>query len=120
MRWVETPAVRPNHCAAIPFVTNDPEGFIDTGSELDGYDNHVYVSVTAIREMARMIGYQHPADVAQLERELRETREELQVAQVKLAEQERHLVAIDVLASAGFTARKKPGRPKREEEARAA
>jgi hypothetical protein len=56
MRWVATPASRPHHCAAVPFIARDEEGFIDTGSELPGYDNHVYVSVKAVREMARMVG----------------------------------------------------------------
>ena len=83
MRWVATPAMRPHHCAAVPFIARDAEGFIDTGSELNGYDNHVYVSVKAVREMARMVGmvshgeYQAALErVATLEAQLRDAAEE--------------------------------------------
>lgn len=83
MRWVATPAMRPHHCAAVPFIARDAEGFIDTGSEMPGYDNHVYVSVKAVREMARMVGmvsggeYQSALErVATLESQLKDAAEE--------------------------------------------
>lgn len=59
MRWVQQAALRPHRCAAVPFIGNATagEGFIDTGHDLPGWDPHVYVSVTAVKEMARMIGW---------------------------------------------------------------
>jgi hypothetical protein len=64
MRWVAHAAIRPHRCAVIPFVgnSNASGGFIDTGMTLPGWDPHVYISVEAVKEMARMIGWQ-PAQV---------------------------------------------------------
>ena len=59
MRLVAHAAIRPHRCAVIPFIANSntAEGFIDTGYDLPGWDPHVYVSVQAVKEMARLIGW---------------------------------------------------------------
>lgn len=57
MRWVQSPAIRPHRCAAIPFISQDPKGFVDTGTDLMGWDPHVYLSVTAVEQAARLIGW---------------------------------------------------------------
>ena len=111
MRWVETAAIRPHRCAAIPFIGgNDKLGYIDTGSELDGFDNHVYLSVRAVHEMANLIGrptleqFREVVDsnIAFSERldEVTRERDELQA----------RFDAIDVIESADFRARRKTGR----------
>lgn len=110
MRWVESAPVRPQRCAALPYIgnSNSQYGFIDTGAELPGFDNHVYVSVVAVREMAKLIGWDDPslwkpglersqARVAELEQQVAELQEQL--------------AAVQVLKSAGYTAARKPGRP---------
>lgn len=117
MRWVEAAAIRPNRCAVLPFIgnSNARKGFIDTGAELDGFDNHVYVSVEAAEEMARMLGWQSPQAVRDLQRELAAAGELIGELQARALEMEQAFGAIDVIESAGFRARKKPGRKPREE-----
>lgn len=114
MRFVEQAAIRPHHCAVFPHIgSNHREGFFDTGSELPGFDNHVYVSVAAVREMARlpqvdMVAGEELRDALD---ELAQLRRRLAQLEDEVADLNRDFEAIDVLASRGFQARKKPGRP---------
>lgn len=94
--------MRPHHCAAVPFVARDDEGFIDTGSELPGYDNHVYVAVKSVREMARMVGMVSQGEyraalerVATLEAQIKDAAEENDALRSQFH-------AIDVLRKAGL------------------
>lgn len=59
MRLVPKPVTRPGHCAVLPYLgqTAQDEQWVDTGSEMPGFDNHVYISSTAVREMAALLGY---------------------------------------------------------------
>jgi hypothetical protein len=91
-----------------------PKGFIDTGSEMPGFDNHVYVSVVAVEEMARMIGFVHPA---YLEAEVDKLKRELEVAKDQIAEMDAELSAIDVLKNRGYKPAKSAGRPRKVEDA---
>lgn len=113
MRWVQHAALRPHKCAAIPFIgnSNAKRGFIDTGYDLPGWDSHVYLSIEAVQEMARMIGWV-PAHVGE-QSKVSLGRAEADMAQLKnqLAEAERKLAAVEVLKSAGYSAQRKPGRP---------
>lgn len=115
MRWVPHAALRPHHCAAIPFVGNSTaqDGFIDTGVDLPGWDPHVYVSVTAVKEMARLIGWQ-PAHVQQGVRDrLAEKDAEIESLRSDLAEKDKQLDAVQVLKNAGFAQTRAPGRPRK-------
>jgi hypothetical protein len=114
MRLVERAAHRPMRCAALPYIgQNHPDGFIDTGSELiGGWDNHVYISVAALREMARLINWVPPGELKAAERENEQLRAELKLAKAELEEAQRVIAAVDVIESEGFRARKKSGRPK--------
>jgi len=124
MRWVESATIRPHRCAVIPFVgSNDPEGYIDTGSEMDGFDNHVYVSTKAVREMARLIGLPTKAEYNALVTEANDTARTLEATLSQLQEARRELDAIDVIESGDYREfkRKKrtgrpPGRPRKEDE----
>jgi len=123
MRWVESATIRPHRCAVIPFVGHDESGFIDSGSEMDGFDNHVYVSVTAVREMARLIGLPTKAEYNALVAEANETARQLEHVTVQLSEARRELDAIDVIESGDYREFKRkrrtgrpPGRPRKEEE----
>jgi hypothetical protein len=115
MRWVPHAALRPHHCAAIPFVgnSNAKGGFIDTGVDLPGWDPHVYVSVDAVQEMARMIGWQ-PSHVQQGVRDrLAEKDAEIEQLRSCVAERDQQLEAVQVLKNAGFSQAKPPGRPRK-------
>lgn len=87
LKWVEVAAIRPHHCAAVPYIgnSNSTKGFIDTGSELPGFDNRVYLSVEYIEDCARQMGFVEKAraditihslrrQVAELEKEVNELR----------------------------------------------
>lgn len=64
MRIVDRPAFRPQHCAANVNIgqTKEGERWIDTGVEMPGFDNHVYLCETTVREAARVFGHPTPAD----------------------------------------------------------
>jgi hypothetical protein len=102
-------------CAALPHVgqTTRTE-WIDTGSELDGYDNHVYLSGIAIREAGALIGMVAGGEVRARDRKITALEAQLAQAQRDLTEAMHKLAAIDVIESEGFRARKKTGRPAKE------
>jgi hypothetical protein len=114
MRLVARAAHRPMRCAALPYIgQNHESGFVDTGSELiGGWDNHVYISVVAVKEMARLINWVPPGELRAVERDVEQLRAELQIAKAELEEAQRVIAAVDVIESEGFRARKKSGRPK--------
>lgn len=114
MRIVERPAHRPQRCAVLPQIGATHNGvWVDTGSELiGGFDNRVYVSDVAVGELAKLMGYVSRGQHQSLLGELEKTKRLLEVALHERAEMERKLEAIDVIESAGFRSRKKPGRPK--------
>jgi hypothetical protein len=116
MRIVALPYARPMRCAAIPYIGQSAKGEIwfDTGSELMGPDDHVYLSGTAVKECARMLGWVPQSDVRALRAELEAVQHDLAVAVAERDELQRHFDAIDMLASKGFVERKKPGRPPKE------
>jgi hypothetical protein len=118
MRLVAKPQIRPMCCAALPYLGQSSPNvrWVDTGSEMPGFDNHVYLSEPAIIEAGRVLGLptreEHEdarARIAQLEAE----KEEMQA---RLTSQERRLASIEVLESEGFRIRKRPGRPPAKQE----
>lgn len=78
MRLVDRPAFKPHHCAAIPHRGQTAEGerWVDTGAEMAGFDNHIYLSATAVAEAARLLGYPTPKEHAALQAELAAALEE--------------------------------------------
>lgn len=50
------------HCAAIPHLGGLGEDgrWVDTGAEMPGFDNHVYLSETAVREACKALEYPTP------------------------------------------------------------
>lgn len=70
MRFVTQATIRPHRCAVIPFIgSTHAKGFIDTGAEMGvgNFREHVYVSIVAVEEMARMIRWCSPAERRSLE-----------------------------------------------------
>jgi hypothetical protein len=85
MRVVDKPVKRPMHCAAIPFLGQVAEGerWVDPGVEMPGFDNHVYLSATAVRQASAALGYPSLMEFAAM-RARAETAEE---AALELADQ---------------------------------
>jgi hypothetical protein len=117
MREVDRPVKRPMHCAALPYVgqSNRGERWVDTGSELPGgFDNHVYLSGSAVRAAMDALGWPTPGEFREMRAERDLLAEQLAQAQEELAELRKLRDGIDVIESAGFRARRKPGRPPKE------
>lgn len=116
MRLVERPHARPMRCAAIPYIGQayGERVWFDTGSEMQGPDDHVYLSGTAVTECAKMIGWVPPGEIRQARAELAGVQAQLEQERRNVLELQRRLDAIDVIESEGFRARKKAGRPSRE------
>jgi hypothetical protein len=115
MRWVAHAALTPHRCAAIPFIgnSNAKKGFIDTGSDLAGWDPHVYVSVEAVEEMARMVGWQPSHVQAGHKERAAEMQTKLDAANAEIERLEEQLAAVKVLKNGGFAQANPPGRPRK-------
>ena len=116
MRWVAHAAGRPHKCAVLPFIgnSNAKQGFIDTGTILNGWDPHVYVSVEAVQEMSRMIGWQpaHMNSGAHLREEAARLQVRIETLEAENADLQSQVDAVYVLKNnAGFSQGAKPGRP---------
>lgn len=106
---VREPVMRPNHCALNQFIFQDPEGFIDTGVKLAGFEPRVYVAMSSARDLARTIGFISPEE----QETARDTITELEGLNAEQAERivelEREAEAVATLKRAGYTTARKPG-----------
>ena len=122
MKWVPAPSILPMRCAAVPFIRESELGFIDTGSEMSGTTstahapigppNHVYISVSAIRDMAQIpqVGLVDAKLFDDLHDQISALTEELRRAHDDLVEANRELDAVEFLKGRGYkqpTVRKK-------------
>ena len=115
LRWVPAAIMRPHRCAMIPYVGGtSPKGFFDSGTDYRG--DRVYVSVIAVEEMARALGFESPGQIRARETSL--AAHNLKITQLTddLAEANRELDAVEVLQSRRFEQRKPRGRKPIEEE----
>jgi hypothetical protein len=98
------------HCAAIPFIGQcaESETWIDTGSEMPGFDNHVYLSATAVRQGMSLLGYPSPLEFEEMRKRALEAEDLALELDGKLTELERELAAFETLESAGRAQRRKP------------
>lgn len=117
MQWVDRPYRRPQRCALVP-----TRGATTPGRWLDGgdigappFEEHVYIHEASLREAAReMLGWSSPNEVKALHDRIRDLEDEKGELAMDLTKLRQQFDAIDVLGSAGFVARKKPGRPAKE------
>lgn len=109
MTHVQRPLHPPHRCS-FTLKDADPEGFIQ-GQVLSGWDPSASISVGYLKQEARKLGMVDAQTHALLVRELNDARAETNSVRAELDEALRKLAAVDLLESAGFTARKKPGRP---------
>jgi hypothetical protein len=113
---VGTPSLRPHQCAVLKIGASHDDIWIDTGTNLPDIDPRVYISGKGGAAVAAFLGWTDPGTrytldsrVAELEREMKDLREQL-------AEADKFISAIDALESAGLRARKKTGRPTKQRE----
>lgn len=101
---------QPPYRCAFTLRDRDPEGFY-VGETLSGWDPKAAISASFARSLARDLGYVHPDDHQEAVKALEGALQDNVALQTELEAAEARLAAIDVIESAGFTARKKPGRP---------
>jgi hypothetical protein len=116
VRVVPKPEMNPARCAVLPQLSEDREGFVDTGNTLPFIEPRIYVSATACRMLGAQFGMVTGEEHAELQDELAAAQGELEVARAELAETAAFVDSIHVIESAGFRPRKKPG-PKKQPQA---
>jgi hypothetical protein len=113
VRFVDSCRLKPQKCVVLPQVGGShQEGYIDSGMEIPGWDNHAYVSVVAVREMVKFLGWPTPDEHLALKAELEQAREEL----AKARDREATIAKLEAdvewsLRYFGGRLQKKPGRP---------
>ena len=113
MRLVDRPYARPMHCAATPFLGQlSPGRWVDTGSELPGFDNHVYLHERSVYEAARLLGFPERGEYRQACQDRDKALARVAELERQVAEQAQALEAVQVLKNTGFQQTRPPGRPK--------
>lgn len=113
MRRVDRPQLPPHSCA-FTLLGTDPDGFFTTNTVIRGLDPTAYVSATAVKTAAAQLGWLSPENHGELVASLDEYERRVEDLEAQLAEADKLITSIDVFESAGYTARKKAGRPKKE------
>lgn len=122
MRFVERADARPNQCFVYPHLgASHAEGYLDPGNDLTCIDPHPYLSIVAVREACKVLGWptqqDHANAIAELERALARVTE----LEVALDEADRFAESVKwTLGKFGEEVRNKPGRPKKKTETEAA
>jgi hypothetical protein len=119
LRFVEKALRVPHHCAVIPHMGGaHRDGYVDTGVELAGFDNHVYVSVVAVREILRELKWPQPEDHAEALRTIDALQHQVVQLEDQVREADRFAEAAEyTLGRFGTKVQRKPGRPKTQKEA---
>ena len=108
MRLVERPFAKPNRCAANPSIGQSRRDlrWIDTGSEMDGFDNHIYLSEPSVRDAAKLLGFPSPGEHAALIEQRDALAFELAKVKADLDLAAETLAAISTVQAAGLTVTK--------------
>jgi hypothetical protein len=114
MRFVSKAEIRPMRCAVCPTIgANHSEGFIDTGAEMDAcpVEQRVYVSVVAVRELMRTLGWPTPEQHTELVEKCDRLERENISLELQVREADRFAEAAEyTLGRFGQHVRNKPGR----------
>lgn len=102
-------AFEPNRCS-FTLKADDPEGFFE-GRNLTGPADVAYISVSRVRTYAEALGMVSPTVHAAALETLEASESRVTQLESELDSLREKFDAIDVLASAGYVARKKQGRP---------
>lgn len=108
MERINRPLWEPHHCA-FTLKHEDPEGFYP-GQFITGRDPRAIVAVSHVRAMAEDLGYVHPDDHRKALDHTSELESQIADMEAEMEAMRQRFEAIDLLQSAGYTARKKPGR----------
>jgi hypothetical protein len=113
VKFVDRPVNRPHTCAIIPGrgAASEKGRWLDTHNELTGWDPHVYISEAGASEVARMIGWVHPEDVAALNEELQVANDRIAELEQELAEADEFKGHMDGLMKHGYVPKRAAGRP---------
>lgn len=113
---VERAISRPNHCAVLPSLgAAHARGYFDTGVDLQGFDNRVYVSVEAVEVMARKLGWVGPETIADHDTQVADLEREVSLLRDQLRDADQFAEAAEyTLSRFGQRVQKKPGRKPRE------
>lgn len=115
MRFVERADVRPHQCFVLPQLGSaHHRGYLDPGNDLTCIDPHPYLSVQAVEEACKVLGWptqqQHADAIAELERALARVTD----LEADLEEADRFAESVKwTLGRFGEEVRNKPGRPKK-------
>jgi hypothetical protein len=115
---IERPMWEPHHCC-FTLKHEDPEGFYP-GQFINGRDPRAVIAVSHVRTLARDLGYVHPDEHQAVLEQKAELEDQINAMQSEMDHMHRQVEAIDLLQSAGYVARKKPGRPPKQPEEAAA
>lgn len=118
MDRIERPMWEPHHCC-FTLKHEDPEGFYP-GQFINGRDPRAVIAVSYVRTLAKDLGYVHPDEHQKALDQNAELLDQIDAMQSEMTELQRKVEAIDLLQSAGYVARKKPGRPTKQPEEAAA
>lgn len=107
----DRPTFAPAKCVVLG-KADDPVGWIDLGNIASVQpDPRAYLSHGGLLTAARLFDYDIPA-LVELPGRIAELEAELEQAQAELELERQFHQAVDVIESADFRARRKPGRPK--------
>lgn len=96
MHVVAVPNHTPGMCC-VNLRNNDPEGFIDTTNELRAIDPHIYISISAVKEMAELIGLVSRDEVSKATERIAELTSEVERLQHELKQAEEEAEAVHIL-----------------------
>lgn len=104
MRLVDKPIFRPMLCAAKPFIgqAHPTARWVDTGAEMPGWDNHVYLSDIAVQEAMACLGYATPQEVDALRAQITEHEDTILTLMEQIEAAEAKLNAIGALEASGL------------------
>jgi hypothetical protein len=114
MHLVGTPNLRPHQCAVLKIGASHDDLWIDTGTNLPDIDPRVYISGKGGAAIAAFLGWTDPTTRLELDTMLEELRRSVKDLEQQLAEADKELSSIDFIASQGWQARKKTGRPRKD------
>ena len=111
IRLVDQCRLYPGHCAVLPQIgPAHPLGYFD-GGHTSAAGERGYVSVLAVAEMARTLGFQPVGSGRLHEGVIDRLRDRIVELEAQVADRDRELAAIGTLKLAGATVARKPGRP---------
>lgn len=116
MNKVAKAQLKPHFCAVNPHLGSEPKGGLwDTGQDFAGPGSQIfriYLACETVADRARAQGFLSPEEAADLRATIDLLDAEKVELEAKVDSLETIIDGIDTMESAGFRARRKPGKPK--------